>query len=92
MRKIHNNFIKIEPVAHETFFGGENPTYEEIGIVLEKDDSIKTINIGDKVYFDSWMVKKYPVEGNEEKFHWLVPYDQIVFSENASRKIPKKSV
>lgn len=88
---IHNKFVKIEPISHETFFGSENPIYEEIGRVIGKDDSLKEIEIGDTVFFDSWMCKKYPIIGDEDKFHWLVPYDQIVFSErHAPKKISKK--
>lgn len=86
MQKVHNNFVLVEPTEHKTFLEGENPSYEEIGTVLDLDETINKLKIGDKVFFDSWTCRKYPVLGEEGKFHWLVPYDQIVFSESDDPK------
>lgn len=66
---------------HESFVAREKEAYEEIGTVIAKDEAITKVEIGDTVYFDSWQVKKYPVLGQEGKFHWLIPYDQVIMSE-----------
>lgn len=87
---IHNGYIKLETIEHKTFLQGESQIYEEIGTVIAKDKSISGLAIGDRVFFDSWMVKKYPILGEEGKFHWLIPYDQIVMSERNDTKTISK--
>lgn len=34
------------------------------------------IEVGDRVYFDSWLASKYPT-GEEDKTFWLINYDDI---------------
>ena len=73
---IINGYLQIEPVEQDSFMASEKTTYEEIGRVVDRDSSI-TIPIGSKVYFDSFMAKKYP--GKEfGKFEWYIHIDEIV--------------
>lgn len=75
---ILNNYIKISLIAYDSFVAQDRGTYEAVGIVVGCDVAIKNIPIGAKVYFDSFMVKKYPVEGEEGKFECFVHYSEIV--------------
>lgn len=71
-----NGHVVIEPVLHDGFVSQIKTTYEEIGVVvILPSDYQGTIKPGDKVYFDSWMVAKFPKEN--DTFHWLVPYENI---------------
>lgn len=72
-----NGYVKVEPVSHETFFVSQKETYEEIGVVVAKDESVD-IPIGARVYFDSYMAKKYPIKGQEGKYQWFVHKDEII--------------
>lgn len=74
--KIVNNYLKIEPVARKGFVAQEKETYEEIGIVVAKDESLD-VPVGAKVWFDSYMAKKYPTE-EKGKFVWFVQFDEVV--------------
>lgn len=33
------------------------------------------VEVGDRVFFDSWMCAKYPK--NDEEFYWLVPWSEV---------------
>lgn len=79
-----NNHILIEPVAQESFVASAKETYEEIGIVLDAPEFAE-FKVGDRVYFDSWLAAKYPVQGERDKFYWLVQYENI----RAYEKVPK---
>lgn len=86
MIKPVNGHLLIEPVAHETFIASERGTFEEIGVVLATPDdmeimSVKPVNVGDRVFFDSWMCAKYPK--NDEEFYWLVPWSEVRAVEHA---------
>lgn len=81
-----NSHLLIEPVSHETFIASDRQTYEEIGIVISIPDSMSGVNIGDKVYFDSWMAAKYPK--NDDEFYWLVPWSEVRAIEHA--EIPEQ--
>lgn len=74
-----NGHVLIEPVVHESFISSQKETYEEIGIVLafpnNAPNQLIRFNIGDKVYFDSWLAAKYPKENGE--FYWLIKYGDI---------------
>ena len=77
-----NNHVLIEPIAHDSFISTQKTTYEEIGIVVDVDPAIVRnwsvlIEIGSKVYFDSWLAVKYPIEGETDGYFWLVPYEAI---------------
>lgn len=76
MEKILNKYIKIEPIVYDSFVASQKESYEEIGIVLAKDETID-IPIGAKVFFDSYMAKKYPIIGTD-KYQWFVKEDEIV--------------
>ncbi len=78
MEKLHNGYLKIAPVAHVSFMASSRESYEEIGTVLAKDDSITNIEIGAKVKFDSFMAKKYSVEGKDGEYEWYINYSEVV--------------
>ena len=78
MSKLLNKYLQVEPVSHETFMASQRETYDEVGTVIAVDESITDIPVGSKVYFDSFMAKKYPAPGEPEKIHWFVHYDEIV--------------
>lgn len=81
MEKLHNNFIKIKPIIHKSFISSEKDTYNELGIVLMS--GVTEIAVGDTVKFDSWLAKKFPVEGKEGEFDWYINANQVVSSTNA---------
>jgi len=79
-----NRHLKIKPIAQKSLFG--NGKYEEMGEVLGVAYGIngkarEKIEVGDKVFFDSWRCGKYPTgeqdENGEEIFFWLVAYEDI---------------
>lgn len=81
-----NNHLLIEPVEHKEFMASERATYQEIGIVRAVAASLievrglsakKPVEPGDKVYFDSWLAKKYPKEGSRDEFYWLVKWEDV---------------
>ena len=66
-------------MKHDAFIAQQKDTYQEIGIVLDVPPSTGIpFSIKDKVYFDSWLAKKYPIEGETDKFYWLVRFEDIV--------------
>lgn len=75
MIKPVNGHLLIEPVKHETFIAMQKETYEEIGIVIAVDDSISSVQKGDRVYFDAWLAAKYPK--NDTEFYWMVKWEDI---------------
>lgn len=90
MIKPVNGHLLIEPLAHDTFIASEKETYQEIGMVIElpaefnhqvyvdkqgRALTMPVVNIGDKVYFDSWLAAKYPK--NDTEFYWLVKWDDV---------------
>lgn len=85
MIKPVNGHLLIEPLVHEAFIATQKDTYEEIGTILAGSDAILRIlesNIGDKVYFDSWMAAKFPK--NDTEHYWLVKLDDIRAVESVS--------
>lgn len=81
-----NNHLLIEPVEHKKFMASERTTYQEIGIVRaisrginwKGDPAVEpNVSTGDKVYFDSWLAKKYPIEGSRDEFYWLVKWEDV---------------
>lgn len=76
--KLVNRYLKVEPIAHDSFITSERSTYEEIGVVTAKDPEITDIPIGARVFFDSFMAKKYPIAGDDTKHQWFVHYDEVV--------------
>lgn len=85
MIKPINGYVLIEPLKHNTFVSGPRETFEEIGIVLDYENSDPTLSStfgkgalrkGAKVYFDAWLAGKYPSEKPGE-FYWLVSFKDI---------------
>ncbi len=76
-----NKYLKVAPVEHESFVPSD--TYEEIGVVVAKDPTVTDIPIGSKVFFDSFMAKKYPVTGKEGEYQYFIHYGEIVKFEHA---------
>ena len=89
-----NKHLLIKPVVHESFIASQKETYEEIGEVLAMDESIGgnhsssgmeieyVVNVGDKVYFDSWLAAKFPGE-KEGEHYWLIKFEHIRAVEHA---------
>jgi len=78
-----NKYLKIEPVEQTGFISQVKDSYEEIGVVIAKDDSLTNIPLGSRVYFDSYMAKKYPIAGEIGKFQWYIHIDEVVKYEYA---------
>ncbi len=73
-----NGYLKIAPIEAQSFMASQRESYEEIGIVIARDEELcASVPIGSKVYFDSFMAKKYPIEGTD-KFQWFVHFGEIV--------------
>lgn len=89
MIKPVNGHLLIQPLAHDTFMQSERQTYTEIGTVIafprEWTPSTANYNIpvGSRVYFDSWLAAKYPVEGKPDEFYWLVKWEDVRAVEHA---------
>lgn len=87
-----NGHVVIEPVAHESFIASHRETYEEIGIVraIPWPPEFAECEVGDKVFFDSWLAAKFPVEGNTGQFHWLVKWADVrAVESNAKSTLPE---
>lgn len=79
-----NSYLKIEPLVHTAFVSSQKDTYEEVGKVVARDEfNCGHIPLGSNVFFDSFMAKKYPVEGEIGKFQWFIHLDEIVKFEHA---------
>ena len=72
-----NQYLKIEPLEHKGFVVEEKTSYEEIGKVVAVADGID-IPIGARVFFDSYIAKKYPDLKKEGKYQWFVPLSEVV--------------
>jgi hypothetical protein len=72
-----NHHVLIQPLEQDAFIATQRTSYEEIGIVLDIAEGIG-LPIGCKVYFDSWVAKKFPVKGEPGKYNWYVEYKDIV--------------
>jgi len=73
-----NGYLKIVPVEQDTFMASEKTTYEEVGVVVARDEKeCADIPLGSRVFFDSFMAKKYPTK-EFGKFQWFVHKDEIV--------------
>lgn len=78
-----NKHVRIKPIEVDSFVATQKGLYEEIGEVMDVADGID-LAIGTRVYFDSWLAKKYPVAGDSNQFHWFVNYDDLVAYETVS--------
>ncbi len=70
MIKPLNKHVEVKPIPREGFIVSLKDSYEEIGTVLSVADDVSSVQVGDVVYFDSWLCAKYP---NGDEFYWLVP-------------------
>ena len=77
-----NKHLKIRPLETEAFMSSSRTTFEEIGIVLEVAEGVD-IPKGSKVYFESWLAKKFPISTTEDA--WFVPYEDVVAYEPVSK-------
>ncbi len=71
-----NGHILISPIKHEDFVEGGS-SYDEVGEVLalpNEEWPFNLIKVGDKVYFDSYLVARYP-SGDIDKPYWLVKFE-----------------
>lgn len=80
MIKPVNGHLLVEPVKHESFISSQKGTYEEIGIVKgvplhENNIPDPDVEVGDKIYFDSWLIAKYP-DGKDDEI-WLVRWADV---------------
>lgn len=83
--KLLNGYLKIQPLEHKSFVASTNDSYQEVGVVLARDEDLcSNIPIGSTVFFDSFMAKKYPDPNDEGKFQWYIHFGEIVKYENAS--------
>ncbi len=88
-----NGHVLIEPVKRDSFISSQRETFQEIGIVISiaadlttieplgtTNFSMKEIPVkkGDKVLFDAWLGKKFPKEGSDTEYYWLIKYSDIV--------------
>lgn len=78
IEKLLNGYLKIEPLFHDSFVSSGQESYQEIGVVLARDAKVKNIPIGSRVYFDSFMCKKYPDPNGPGKFQWYVHVSEVV--------------
>lgn len=78
MEVVLNKYIKVEPLVFDEFIASQKESYEEVGIVVAKDETITNIPLGSKVFFDGFMAKKYPNPNEKGKFQWFVHETEIV--------------
>lgn len=71
-----NNHVLLEPIEHSEFVASLKGLYDEAGVVMAVADGVD-LPVGSIVYFDSWLIAKYPVPGDTSKQHWLVRYEDI---------------
>ena len=101
-----NGHILIKPLEHKTFLPTEKGTFQEIGVVVDMSEELKSHNkiafleynftfykvdakveIGDEVYFDSWLSAKYPTGEGDGEFY-LVPFKDVrAIKRNEANKV-----
>jgi hypothetical protein len=84
-----NGNLVIDPLKHKTFLPSDNQTYQEIGIVRSKgkpcwwrwlfNGEFRRLNIGENVYFDSWLAGKFhdPKSEDDEDYYWIVSWKDV---------------
>lgn len=84
MIKPINGHLLVRPVAHETFISSAQTTFQEIAIIMAVPTNgyeeitkglFDSPKIGDKIYFDSWLIAKYP-DGKDGEL-WLVKWSDV---------------
>lgn len=96
MKKNHmikpvNGHLLIEPLALDSFVASQRDSYQEIGTVVAISSTYQTriaeeVHVGDKVFFDAWLAKKYAKEGTTNEFYWLVKWDDVTAVEYAKQE------
>lgn len=76
-----NGHVEIKPITVEAMIASARDQYEEKGVVVSLAPDLKGVelNVGDTVYFDSWMAAKYP-DSKGEVFY-LVPFSALRYRE-----------
>ncbi len=70
-----NDHIEVEPLNVESVVASQETSYEEKGRVLSLPRGGANVLVGDIVYFDSWLIARYP--DSEGKERYLVPFNAI---------------
>ncbi len=81
-----NGHILIEPIKLESFMASQVETYQEVGTIVAVNDGHDwgddwTPEVGERVYFDSWLAAKYPKNATE--YYWLVKWEDVRAIEHA---------
>lgn len=89
MLKPTNDHIQIEPVLNDSFVQTASERYQEVGVVIQASESEKAspYTPGMRVYFDSWLAKKYPIPGEANKFYWFLHADDVVAYETVPEAV-----
>jgi len=86
--QVIKDFIEIAPLEEKAIVASQKTTYEEKGKIVglsDTGDYEMDWEIGDVVYFDAWLAKKYVSEDGSER--WVVKetaicaYEQPALSE-----------
>lgn len=82
--------LQIEPIKTDSFVQQQTDKFKEIGTVIKAGDSDKAAlyQPGVKVYFDSWLAKKFPAP-NGTDFYWFLHVDDVVAYETVDEALPK---
>lgn len=82
--------LQIEPIKTDSFVQEQTDKFKEIGTVIKAGDSAKAAlyQPGMKVYFDSWLAKKFPSSIRGE-FYWFLHVDDVVAYETVDATVSK---
>ena len=72
-----NHHLKIEPIEYQSFISTDKGQFDEIGVVIDKDPELAKVEIGKRVYFDSFLAHKIPNPENPQKFFWYVKFEEL---------------
>jgi len=75
MFKPINKHIEVAPMVQESIISTSDHVYEEKGKVISIADDVTRVEVGQTVFFDSYLVAKYP--DNNNQIRYLVPEDAI---------------
>ena len=87
MLKPLNKHLLLKPIPLTDFIEGQSK-FDEKGEVLALADGISEVEIGDVVYFDSYLCARYPSEDPENPL-WLVEYQDLRAKDHEPKKIPE---
>lgn len=75
---LHGHLV-VEPIIHDSFISSQKETFDEIGIVISMANDVfkcSCVEVGQKVFFDSFMCSKYPNPDKPDSFVWFVPHTE----------------